>query len=270
MMQRETLSERGPSSKICPSSLFQLSEDEFHSILSWLDFGGICRLDVAIGNIAERLLWLKCLGNINNKAINEYQYCHSSIRWLVTRGTRTTSIQMEYFQHNRMKLNDETFLDLDGPSIESLHRNGLNYYILPNGRAHIPASCSLKQTKRLSDLLSITLRDINMISDFSISCIAKSCHSLTSINLNDCVRLTDTCLESIAQGCPHLSSLTLHRLQNVTDNGLSAIANSCHYLKSLDLYHTDKITDVGLSDISRGCRFLNYIVFYRCKYISEL
>ena len=96
---------------VCRSSLFQLSDDILRCFLSWLDIGGICCLDIAVGNKNEKLVWMKCLGEIENKAINEYRHSHSSLRWLITRGARTISI------HNQggggCDINDETLLGLD-------------------------------------------------------------------------------------------------------------------------------------------------------------
>ena len=60
--------------------LLEMGDDILHCLLSWLDIGGICYLDIAVGNITERSQWLKYLGGIDNKAINEYEHCHSSIR----------------------------------------------------------------------------------------------------------------------------------------------------------------------------------------------
>ena len=53
------------------SSLFDLSDDGFRHVLSWLDVGCICKLDIAIGNVDERLLWLHSLCTMDSKAIDE-------------------------------------------------------------------------------------------------------------------------------------------------------------------------------------------------------
>ena len=78
------------------SCLFQLGDDVLHYLLSWLDIDDIRRLDIATADFAEKLLWLKYLGVIEIKAISKHYRCHRSIRWLITRGTRTTSIQTDY------------------------------------------------------------------------------------------------------------------------------------------------------------------------------
>ena len=68
------------------SFLLDLSDDGFRYVLSWLDVGCICNLDVAIGNNDERLLWLHRLHTMDSKAVDEYEHGHSSLRWLISRG----------------------------------------------------------------------------------------------------------------------------------------------------------------------------------------
>ena len=55
------------------SRLFQLGDDSFHYLLSWLDLVCICELDIAIGNNDERLLWLHRLHTMDSKAVDEYE-----------------------------------------------------------------------------------------------------------------------------------------------------------------------------------------------------
>ena len=75
------------------SRLFKLGERAFVSFLRWLDIGSICSLDTAVGNKDERLMWLRSLHSINCKSIDEHEHCHASIKWLIMRGARATSIR---------------------------------------------------------------------------------------------------------------------------------------------------------------------------------
>ena len=77
------------------SHFFQLGDDSFHYLLSWLDLVCIGRLDTAIGNEVERSLWLHILHMMDSKAFDEYEHSHSSIRWLITRGARATRIRVK-------------------------------------------------------------------------------------------------------------------------------------------------------------------------------
>ena len=76
------------------SRLFQLGDDSFHYLLSWLDLICICELDIAIGNNDERLLWLHSLHTMDSGLVDEYGHTHLSIRWLITRGARATRIRI--------------------------------------------------------------------------------------------------------------------------------------------------------------------------------
>ena len=74
------------------SHLFELGDNAFVSLLTWLDFGSICSLDTAVGNKDDRLMWLHRLHMMDSKAVDEYKHCHSSIMWLIMRGARATSV----------------------------------------------------------------------------------------------------------------------------------------------------------------------------------
>ena len=74
------------------SSIFALDDDGFRCVLSWLDVGCICKLDIAVCNKDERSLWLRSLHTMDSKAVDEYEHNHSSLRWLISRGARATKI----------------------------------------------------------------------------------------------------------------------------------------------------------------------------------
>ena len=88
------------------SLLFKLDDDAFVRLLSWLDIGSICSLDTAVGNKDERLMWLDSLHLIDSKAIARYAHHHSSIRWLIMRGARATSIRVRRLDS---QITDTTF-----------------------------------------------------------------------------------------------------------------------------------------------------------------
>ena len=74
------------------SRLFQLGDDTFGYLLSWFTLRSIINLDIAVGNRAERSYWLFSLQTIDNENIDEYEHTNPSIRWLILRGARTTTI----------------------------------------------------------------------------------------------------------------------------------------------------------------------------------
>ena len=91
------------------SRLFHVGDDNFQYLLSCLDFGCICQLDIAIGNADERLLWLHSLHRMDSKAVDEYEHSHSSISWLIRRGARATRIRIRGTKLERDRITDHTF-----------------------------------------------------------------------------------------------------------------------------------------------------------------
>ena len=89
--------------------LFQLGDDSFRYLLSWLDLDCICSLDTAIGNGNDRLLWLHSLHTMDSKAVDEHEHNHSSVRWLITSGVRATRIRRRGTNLERDPITDETF-----------------------------------------------------------------------------------------------------------------------------------------------------------------
>ena len=121
-----------PKSKM--SSLFQLGVDSFRHLLSWLDIGSICYLDIAVGNVGERLLWLHSLQMMDSQVVDEYEHNHSSIRWLIMRGARITRIRLAEIE-DIGRINDETF-------------RGIGILYVPN----------MSRSKRLASVLRNVLR----------------------------------------------------------------------------------------------------------------
>ena len=91
------------------SRLFVLDDDGFRYLLSWLDYGCIRKLDIAIGNAYERSLWLHSLHTMDRKAFDEYEHSHSSLRWLIRRGARATRVRIRGTELERDRITDQTF-----------------------------------------------------------------------------------------------------------------------------------------------------------------
>ena len=168
------------------SRLFELSDDAFRSLLSWLNIGCICSLDTAVGNVDERLMWLHSLHSIDSKAIDDYEHCHLSIQWLVTRGARATSIRIRQSNH---QITDMTFAGVGillPKNVNLVNQRFLSWLGMKcdNSSGLDKTSCIRKQG--LSRVTSIDLADCNEMSDRGVSAIAKGCRLLTSINLTEC------------------------------------------------------------------------------------
>ena len=189
---------------VCISRLFQVGGDVFYNLLSWFDIGVICCLDSAVGNVTERLLWYQYLSVMDNKAMNEYAHCNSSVRWLIDRGARATSIQFRNQHFNGREvvgINDETFLgSSDSNSLIQIPRSWVS-------------SIREMMTERGSKSSWATAT--------GVSSIGNGYPHLTSIDLSNCVSITDIGVSAIAYGCPHLTSIDLSDCGSITDIGLS-------------------------------------------------
>ena len=91
------------------SRLFELGEDSFRHLLSWLDLVCLCKLDIAIGDADERLLWLHSLQTMDSEAVDVYEHSHSSITWLIKRGVRVTRIRIRGTELEHNRITDQTF-----------------------------------------------------------------------------------------------------------------------------------------------------------------
>ena len=115
------------------SGLFELGDDSFHFLLSWLDFSCLCKLDIAIGNAYERLLWLHSLHMMDSKAVDEYKHTHSSIRWLIKRGARATRIRVRGPRLELDGITDQTFAGVGSLFTSNADRDDRNSKLINGG-----------------------------------------------------------------------------------------------------------------------------------------
>ena len=279
------------------SSLFALGDDNFRHILSWLDFGSICYLDTAVGNVDERSLWLHSLHTMDNKAVDDYRHCHSSMRWLITRGARSTSIQVTNRKDNR--ITDKTFAGIgirthSTRCTDSIDRICLintfrvetsNFFsgmstnsqslilgkeqdVINNTETGVVAITGV-YSEGYSDLLSINLHHCYDISDIGLKSIAYGCPNLTSVNFSQCGYISDIGISAIAQSCPHLTSINLCFCMNVSDIGVLAIAQGCPDLTLLDLNRCLNVSDTGVLAVAHRCPNLTSIDL-NCSGVSDV
>ena len=149
------------------SRLFHLGDDTFIYLLSWFDFGCLGKLDTAIGNADERLMWLHSLHMMDSKAFDDYEHSHSSIRWLIRRGARATSIRFrgDNLEHDR--ITDQTFAGVSILSTKSADTNCSDDNAVAEGCPH---------------LTSINLSNCDRISDIGVSAIAYLCRIFSNNN----------------------------------------------------------------------------------------
>ena len=124
------------SSNLFMSSLFDLDDDGFRRVLSWLDVGCICKLDVAIGNVDERLLWLRSLQTMDSKAVDEHEHSHSSLRWLISRGAKATEIRTKQTNLKSDRITDQTFAGIGLLCVHNVDTSNANGIQIHSGARH--------------------------------------------------------------------------------------------------------------------------------------
>ena len=158
------------------SCLFELDEDAFRSLLSWLDIGSICSLDTAVGNVDERLMWLHSLHSIDSKAIDKYEHCHLSIRWLIKRGARATSIRALRSNTSDRQITDMTFAGvglLCTQNVDSVNQDFLRWLGMNIETSNGLDKALSIRTQGLLQVTSMDLCNCESISDVGVSAIAK-------------------------------------------------------------------------------------------------
>ena len=231
-----------------------MDDDGFRYLFSWLDVGCICKLDIAIGSADERSLWLHNLHMIGNKAVDDYNHSHESIRWLIRRGVRATRILIGGPKLARHRITDETFAGIGILSTRDSHINNSNNISNIHG-SNIVRSDSTGRDRLRS-------RDVATDRNTGVSVTTRGDSFLTSIDLGDCCNISDIGLSAIAEGCPRLTAINLYNCVRISDIGLTAIVQGCHHLEFINLSDCDRISYVGVSAIAEGCRHLTTIDIY--------
>ena len=270
------------------SGIFKLGEDSFRHLLNCLDLVCLCKLDIAIGNADERLLWLHSLHTMDSEPVDVYEHSHSSMRWLIRRGARVTIIRTRGTELERNRITDETFAGVGNLFTSNSDIDARNHNLITGGactsRSHSTVidglrSCDIAtETNTIVSvrpwgchhLTSIDLSNCARVSDIGVTAIAEGCHQLTSIDLSYCRRISDIGVSALAEGCPHLTSIDLSYCHGISDIGVSAIVEGCHHLTSIDLRNCQSISDIGLTAIAEGCRYLISITLCYCQSISDI
>ena len=270
------------------SRLFELGEDSFHHLLSWLDLVCLCKLDIAIGSVDERLFWLHSLHTMDSEAVDKREHSHSSIRWLIRRGARATRIRIGGTKLGRNRITDQTFAGVGNLFTSNADIDDMNHNLSNGGACTLENDGTVRYRLRsryiatetntvvsvrpwgFHHLTSIDLSNCDGISDIGVSAIAEGCHQLTWINLSCCRSISDTGVSAIAEGCHQLASICLGGCDSISDIGVSALAEGCRHLTSINLHGCQKVSDIGVSAIAEGCRHLTSINLYFCRSISDI
>ena len=152
-------------------------------MLSWLDLVCVCKLDIAIGNADERLLWLHSLHRMDSKAVDEHEHSHSSIRWLIRRGARAAGIRIRGTNLERNRITDHTFAGVVSLFTSNADIDDRNYNPSKGG------ACTLKNHGPVR--YRLRSRDITTETNAVVSVRSWGMHHLTSIDLSVCHRISD-------------------------------------------------------------------------------
>jgi hypothetical protein len=107
------------------------------------------------------------------------------------------------------------------------------------------------------------------VTDLGISALVEGCTLLESITLSDIDEITNESVMAIAKNCPQLLYINLHWLQLLDDSGINALAHGCPLLQSLLL---SRCHGVG-----NGDRFGEYVgmmpnlknIMFECSEIGD-
>ena len=182
---------------------------------------------------------------------DDYEHCNLSIKWLITRGARATSIRASRSNlTSDRQITDMTFAGvgiLCTHNVNSVDQGFLSWLGMNCDTSNGLNKAVFIRTQGLSQVTSIDLYNCQSISDIGVSAIEQGCPLLTSIGLDNCHLISDVGVSAIAEGCPLLTSINLQHCYGISVIGVLAIAQSCPLLTSIDLCGCDRLTETALS-----------------------
>ena len=196
-------------------SLISLPDAIFGSILEYLDWGDVGRLDTAFLNRKTRNSYLFALQlrkvKVERYKLSERAVIKGMLSWLISRNIRVISWDLQVD-------NDAELISIANglPQLQSLNISGSTY-------------------------LNIN----HYITDAGITAVASGLPQLLSLNIRGCRNITDAGITALASGCPQLQSLNIDGCRKITDEGIRALANGLPEMQSLDIDNCYNITAAG-------------------------
>ena len=227
--------------------------DTIFLIISWLDLRHYGLLDLALTNVVERKLWMKCLSTVDLKNQRDFHCTHSLLRWLIQRQMRPHVIN----SHDIL-VGDPSFVGINNTFLETLAVKDCS--ITDRGLLVIVEGCPQLRSFEIHSALHISIGGIMALS--------RGCKELREITLKKMISMPDGCLSISAQGCPKLTSLAI-RDSDITDAAISYLAGDYHNLERLTIEHCKKISNTGLIAIASCCPGLQSITILSCPNISN-
>ena len=131
--------------------------------------------------------------------------------------------------------------------------------------------CGLKSLEQLS------ASNCPLLSDVSLSRLAKGCPELRTLDVSGCHRLTDDGLRELVDGAKHLRELLIHGNKKISGELFSVKANShndcslfvCCGLRSIGMKGCYLLNDQTLSWLAQSCALLESLDVSECPRVSS-
>ena len=190
--------------------LVSLPVEIFSSILEYLDWGDVGRLDTAFLNRETRDSYLSAL-QLRKVKVERNEFWGKAldreifISWLIRRNIRVISWDIGV---------DNAQLISIANGLRQLQSLNIGYY-----RGNI--------------------------TDEGITAVANGLPQLQSLDISGCDKITDEGVRALASGLPQLQSLNIRGCYNITDAGIIALANGLPQLQSLNISGCCNVTGAG-------------------------
>ena len=179
-------------------------------------------------NRCMRPIWLGVIRSLRDiGCMMGLLYNHSSIRWLILRKIRTSS--MRVVQVSIACRKDNSFEGIYLPGLESIR---------------VDSGCDMKDSSvrmiaaECVSLLSIEMAGCSQLTWKSFKAVGQHCRGLTLLDISGCIKIVDKAVRLLAKGCIHLQSINIASCPQLTDAALAAIGQSCKGLTSIDISHS--------------------------------
>lgn len=221
----------------------------------WLNARDITALDSAFCSTLYRPLWLQCLARLRgNKSIERFEHRHKSIRWLIDRQVKVTSMKL-----NQCAIeDDEDVLDEDGFDIREDTWSGINMPTLENVNCY--------DFERETDRFEYSLDDAGL------EALSLGCPNITRIFLGRLERVSADAMGRFASRC---SKLECVKVTFVMDGKLSNFTSvlgalSCCPIKELIIFECSALTDRVVHHMALYFPRLEKLSIIGCRNITDV
>ena len=240
--------------------LLQLHFNFFASeIWDWLDLRDLAIFDMAVTNAFDRVKWIKCLGSVTGRILEDWCYNNQSLSWLRARRIRLRSIDT-IPRRPRRSSSAITNYTFDGNDFHPIRPHDLQNKIITD-------TMLTSLAKDFPDLSSLRL--CGSITGVGLAALGRASPRLKSIGLYRCLQITDIGLSALVHGCSQLQSISIFCCSNLTDAGLSVLADGCPLLEFINLHCCCSVMDIGNLIPRNGVSMLQYVSLNYSKNVTN-